>query len=65
MYLADASGYLSYVGVMLGKKLWTKDTDILPLYLQIVIGTAVLATCAFGAAHFTFPRRSSPIHRSS
>ncbi|MCC9658083.1 DUF5690 family protein [Rhodopirellula sp. JC737] len=44
MYLADALGYLGYVGVMLFRNSVTADRQFLPLLNQVSIGVAAIAS---------------------
>ena len=54
MYLADASGYLGYVGIMLGNGILRKNDDILNLFLNVSWVMVGLSTVCLGLCWFYF-----------
>jgi hypothetical protein len=57
MYLADAGGYLGYVGVMLVKNNGLVGTELLPSFIRLSWAVVILAALAFIAAAVFFARR--------
>ena len=60
MYLADAFGYLGYVGVMFGRGLLRQNDQLLGFYEVATLGLAALAALAFLAAWRWFAVRCQP-----
>lgn len=58
MYLADAFGYLGYVGVMFGRAVLREQTELLEFLQMATLGLAGLAAVAFVVAWRWFARRT-------
>jgi hypothetical protein len=63
MYLADATGYLGYCGVMIARSLFEPGGDFLPFFLSLstVVLSASLVLTAVSIIQFT---RRFPRHRA-
>ena len=57
MYLADAMGYLGYVAVMLGKRVWRADGDFLGFFTATSWVVVIASLLAFGCAGWLFARK--------
>lgn len=57
MYLADATGYLGYCGVMLARSWLKPDEDFLPFFLSLSTALLVVSLVFFGASMLMFARR--------
>lgn len=60
MYLADTTGYIGYVGVMLGKQWWNQTESLFATFEWIILVSASLGLLAFITARFLFFRSLSP-----
>jgi hypothetical protein len=60
MYLADAFGYLGYVGVMLGRQGLKPTGDFLGFFQSAAVATLSLAVIAFALAARSFSRSDPP-----
>jgi len=56
MYLADAFGYLGYVGVMLGRRYWQFNKDTLNTFLLLTLIVSLGSMLALGLAAWFFQR---------
>ena len=61
MYLADATGYLGYVGVMMYKNMTTEDVNMLGLFTGLAFGISVFSLILTGLLIAYFSRRLAPI----
>lgn len=57
MYLADATGYLGYCGVMLLRSSLSPDTNFLPFFIQLSVTLLLTSIVFFVVAMFLFARR--------
>ena len=64
MYLADAFGYLGYVGVMLFRLALKPDGNLLGFFQTAAATTLSLAILAFGLAGLFFSRSSCAVSPS-
>lgn len=63
MYLADATGYLGYVGVMLGRDLLARDAGFLEFFRTTAWGVTALAATGLAGAWWQFVARTPNPHR--
>lgn len=56
MYVADAAGYLGYLGVMVAKWRWSGGAPVVPLFLKVCTGCAVAGFLLMALAAFWFSR---------
>ncbi|MEM7557885.1 MAG: DUF5690 family protein [Planctomycetota bacterium] len=57
MYLADSTGYLGYTGIVVAKSFWWTPTEVLSLFLYLLVAIAGFSIIAMLAALFYFERR--------
>ncbi len=60
MYLADAIGYLGYVGVMLVRRLGKADTTFLPYFITMTGAAAIVGIAALAGALLCFRKLRNP-----
>jgi hypothetical protein len=60
MYLADAIGYLGYVGVMLVRRLGKADTSFLPYFITLTGAAAIVGIAALAGALLCFRKLRNP-----
>jgi hypothetical protein len=60
MYLADAIGYLGYVGVMLVRRLSKADTSFLPYFITLTGAAAIVGIAALAGALLCFRKLRNP-----
>lgn len=59
MYLADATGYVGYVAIMLGRRFWQADGGFLAFFNAVALGTVAVSLIALVGAAVFFRRTSS------
>lgn len=60
MYLADAVGYLGYVGVMLVRRLGKADTSFLPYFITVTGASTFIGIAALAGALLCFRKLRNP-----
>jgi hypothetical protein len=61
MYLADATGYLGYCGVMLARSTFRPEKDFLPFFLNLSTGLLLASVLFLVASMWLFTRRFPPL----
>ena len=61
MYLADATGYLGYVGVLVFRNVTTNDINMLELFTGLALGISVCSLILTAVLIFYFSRTLAPV----
>ena len=61
MYLADATGYLGYVGVLVFRNVTTDDINMLGLFTGLALGISVCSLILTAVLIFYFSRTLAPV----